>query len=500
MKVTFIAPSKLNKRASAAAAAHSALVMLAGSTKLDGAAKELDKATKGEISRAIDNSKFKGKAKQVLSVLLPKGMAFSHLFLIGAGDRQDAQSVETAFANAVGSFNSAGMKSVTALVEDEEQAAYAASGMVLRSYRFDKYFTRQGADKKPSLKNISVMTGDVAAAKKIFAHLGAVAEGVYFTRDFGNEPPNILYPESFADRVKATLAPLGVKVTILDDKQLAKLGAGSMLGVAQGSRRPARLVVLEWQGNPAEKSMPLAVCGKGVTFDTGGISIKPSGGMDSMKYDMLGAGTVAGLFYALAKRKAKVNAVGLLGLVENMPDGNAIRPGDILTSMSGQTIEVLNTDAEGRLVLADVMWYAQEKFKPTHMIDLATLTGAVLVALGQEYCGVMTNDKAFVRDVSTAGEKVGELCWELPLCDIFDEAINSKFADMQNIGTDRTAGSSMAGQFLARFVKKETKWVHMDIAGVADAKKPLGVHTENATGWGVRLLDRLVAEKFEKIT
>lgn len=496
MKVTFSAPLKARKTGSDL----SAILLMTGEGKLDGGAKDLDKSTKGEISRAITNSKFTGKAKQVLPVLLPKKTGYSHAFLIG-GNKADitAQEVETAFAGALPVLNAAGIKSATVMIEDEEHAAYAASGMVLRNYRFDRYFTKKKDSSKPSLAAINVMSGDPNASKKIFGHLGAVCEGVYFTRDFGNEPPNILYPEEFANRVKTTLAPLGVKVEILDDKTMMKMGMGSLLGVAQGSVRPARMVVLQWNGNPTDKSIPLAVCGKGVTFDTGGISIKPAGGMDAMKFDMSGAGTVAGLFYALAKRKAKVNVVGLMGLVENMPDGNAIRPGDILTSMSGQTIEVLNTDAEGRLVLADVLWYAQERFKPKNMINLATLTGAVLVALGHEFCGVMGNDKTLVRNIMDAGEATGELCWELPLCDIFDDQINSKFADMQNIGTDRTAGSSMGGQFLQRFVKKETKWVHMDIAGVADAKKPLGVHTDNATGWGVRLLDRLVAEKFEKV-
>ncbi|HCM83648.1 MAG TPA: leucyl aminopeptidase, partial [Rhodospirillaceae bacterium] len=275
-------------------------------------------------------------------------------------------------------------------------------------------------------------------------------------------------------------------------------GMGSFLSVTNGSAQPPRFIVLRYDG-AAKDQAPVVLVGKGITFDTGGISIKPAGGMEEMKYDMSGAGTVAGLFYALAKRKAKVNVVGLMGLVENMPDGNAIRPGDILTSMSGQTIEVLNTDAEGRLVLADVLWYAQERFKPKHMINLATLTGAVLVALGHEYTGVMGNDKDLIQKIIAAGAATSELCWELPLCDTFDEQINSRFADMQNIGTDRTAGSSMGGIFLQRFVKKETKWVHMDIAGTANIKKPIGVHTDNATGVGVRLLDRLIAEQFESI-
>lgn len=496
MKVTFTAPAKARKFAAESAA----LLLFVGEGKLSGAAADLDKSTKGEVSRAVKNSRFAGKAKQILSVLLPKKTGYSHVFLIG-GAKSDVtpQDVEAIFGSALPSLNGAGIKSATIMIEDEEQAAYAASGLVLRSYQFDRYFTKKKDSSKPTLANVTVMSGDIAASRKIFNHLSAVADGVFVTRDLGNEPPNILYPEEFAARVKKMMTPLGIKVEILDDKQMAKLGMGSLLGVAQGSVRPGRLAIMQWMGNPDDKSIPLAVCGKGVTFDTGGISIKPSGGMDQMKFDMCGAGAVTGLMYALAKRKAKVNVVGLIGLVENMPDGNAIRPGDILTSMSGQTIEVLNTDAEGRLVLADVLWYAQDRFKPKYMIDLATLTGACLVALGHEYAGIMGNDDGLIKNIMDAGKSTNELCWELPLCDIFDEQINSKFADMQNIGTDRTAGSSMGGIFLQRFVKKDTKWVHMDIAGVADAKKPLGVHPDNATGWGVRLLDRLVADKFEKV-
>jgi len=498
MKVTFIAPEKITKRVAGAEA--SVLAIMVGEGKLSGPAGELDKFAKGEIVRAIANSKFTGKAKQTLLVLLPKGMAYSHLLLLG-GAKADVtpQKVEAAFAETVDKLNAAGVKSITVLAEDAEQGAYAASGLVLRSYKFDKYFTKQKPEKKPTLKEIRVMTPDAVAAKKVFGHLGAVAEGVYFARDFGNEPPNVLYPEEFANRVRDTLVPLGVKVEILDVKAMEKLGMGSLLGVGLGSTRPSRLVVLQWHGAPNSKDIPIAICGKGVTFDTGGISIKPAGGMEEMKYDMSGAGVVAGLFYALARRKANVNAIGVMGMVENMPDGNAIRPGDILTSMSGQTIEVLNTDAEGRLVLADVLWYAQERFKPTNMVNLATLTGACVVALGYEYAGIMGNDKGLIADVRDAGETVGELCWELPLNEVFDERINSRFADMQNISSvDRAAGSSIGGQFLNRFVKKETKWVHMDIAGVAHPKKAIGPLTDGASGFGIRLLDRMIAEKFEK--
>jgi len=496
MNVTFTAPKKLTGSSKTPAA--SALAIMVGEGKLAGHAKDLDHFTKGALSRAIANSRFTGKSKQTLLALLPPGLQHSHILLVGgAKPNTTPQQVEAAFAETVGVLNAAGIRSVTLLFADGKQAAHAASGMVLRSYRFDRYFTKQKPEKKPTLTRIEIMTPDLAAAKKTFAHLGAVADGIYFARDLGNEPPNILYPEEMARRVKATLEPLGVKVEVLDEKVLTKLGLGSLLGVAQGSVRPARMVVLQWYGAPESKDIPIAICGKGVTFDTGGISIKPAGGMEEMKYDMSGAGVVSGLFYALAKRNAKVNAIGVMGLVENMPDGNAIRPGDILTSMSGQTIEVLNTDAEGRLVLADVLWYAQERFKPANMVDLATLTGACIVALGHEYAGIMGNDTGLIGDIRAAGEQVGELCWELPLCDTYNEQINSRFADMQNIGAERSAGSSMGGIFLQRFVQKQTKWVHMDIAGVAHPKKAIGPLTDGASGFGIRLLDRMIGEKFE---
>jgi leucyl aminopeptidase len=322
-----------------------------------------------------------------------------------------------------------------------------------------------------------------------------VAAGVAFAKELITEPGNIIYPQSFVDRVRAKVEPLGVKVTVLDEKALAKLGAGSMLGVGQGSVRPPRLLAMEWNGTGNPDATPLALVGKGVTFDTGGISIKPAAGMEDMKGDMGGAATVTGLMHALAARKAKVNAIGIIGLVENMPDGNAQRPGDIVTSMSGQTIEVLNTDAEGRLVLADALWYCQERFKPQFMIDLATLTGAIVVALGHQYAGLFSNNDELSAKLESAGKATDELVWRMPMGAEFDKMIDTKNADMKNIG-GRVAGSITAAQFLQRFVN-DLPWAHIDIAGTAMGSPKNEYSQSWGSGYGVRLLDRLVSQSYE---
>jgi len=320
-----------------------------------------------------------------------------------------------------------------------------------------------------------------------------VVEGVYLTRDVVTEPPNVLYPETLAARCKE-LEELGVVVEILNEKKMAKLGMGALLGVGQGSVRESFLVTMRWDGGPKNKA-PVAFVGKGVTFDTGGISLKPGPGMEEMKWDMGGSGTVLGLMKALAGRKAKVNAVGVVGLVENMPDGNAQRPGDVVTSMSGQTIEIHNTDAEGRLVLADALWYTQQEFKPQAMIDLATLTGAILIALGNEYAGLFSNDDTLSAQLISAGQASGEPVWRMPLGDAYDKLLNSDCADMKNIG-GRNAGSITAAQFLQRFVK-DTTWAHLDIAGMAWSSKDRPTVPKGATGYGVRLLDRFVSDVYE---
>ena len=376
-------------------------------------------------------------------------------------------------------------------------AANIAYGAQLRSYRFDKYRTKEKASDKPTIKSITLHCSGFANARKTYGRYAKIADGVFFTRDLVSEPPNVLYPDTLAKHAKS-LEKLGVKVQILTEAQMSKLGMGALLGVGQGSIRDSRMVVMQWNGGGSSKSKadaPIAFIGKGVTFDTGGISIKPSAGMEDMKWDMGGSGVVIGLMKALAGRKAKVNVVGVIGLVENMPGGNAQRPGDIVTSMSGQTIEVLNTDAEGRLVLADALWYTKERFKPKFMINLATLTGAIIVSLGDQHAGIFSNNDTLCDRLTAAGLAVEEKVWRLPLTSEYDKMINSDAADMKNIG-GRGAGSITAAQFLKRFVDK-TPWVHIDIAGVTWSKSNAPTVPKGGTAFGVRLLDRLVSDHYE---
>jgi leucyl aminopeptidase len=365
----------------------------------------------------------------------------------------------------------------------------------LRVYRFDKYRTTEKPDRKPTLSSLTVADPNPAAARKAYKNFAAAAEAVAFTRDLVSEPANVIYPETLAEQA-AGLSSLGLEVEILDEEHMRALGMGALLGVAQGSVRPPRLVVMRWNGGK-DGAAPLAFIGKGVTFDTGGISIKPAAGMGEMKWDMAGSGVVIGLMRLLAARSAKLNAVGVVGLVENMPSGSAMRPGDIVTSMSGQTIEVLNTDAEGRLVLADALWYCQDRFKPALMVDLATLTGAVVVALGHDHAGLFANDDALAERLIAAGKAVGEKLWRLPLDDAYNKQIDSDAADVKNIAGDRAAGSIIGAQFVQRFVNK-VPWAHLDIAGVAWSKKDAPTVPKGATAFGVRLLDRFVADNYEE--
>ena len=340
---------------------------------------------------------------------------------------------------------------------------------------------------------ITIQLSHPSAAKKAFAEIEAVVDGVCLARDLVNEPANILGPVDFADRAKE-LEALGVKVEILAEKEMKKLGMGSLLGVAQGSPRGARLAVLQWNGGKA-KDKPVAFVGKGVTFDTGGNSMKPASGMEEMKGDMGGAAAVTGLMHALAARKAKANVVGILGLVENSVDGHAQRPGDIVTSMSGQTIEVLNTDAEGRLVLADALWYCNDRFHPKLIVDLATLTGAIMVALGQHHAGLFANDDELANRLLQAGTVTQEKLWRMPLGSEYDKLLDSKNADMKNIG-GRYGGAITAAQFLQRFIK-ETPWAHLDIAGTAMGAPSSEINQSWGSGFGVRLLDRFVRDNYE---
>lgn len=472
---------------------------------LSPAAKALDERTSGAIARAIKAGRFKGSRGQVVEVLAPAGLGISRALVVGLGKPGDLDvlGAQAAGGAIVGRLLTSGETAVAFAVDHVEGAslspadiaANVAYGARLRSYRFDKYHTKKKPEDLPSLVKFTVVVAREAEARKAFAPLDKIADGVFFTRDLVSEPANIIYPESLAKEAKA-LEKLGVKVEILGEAQMAKLGMGALLGVGQGSARDSQMLVMQWNGAPRSKEGPLAFVGKGVTFDTGGISIKPAGGMEDMKWDMGGAGTVIGLMKALAGRKAKCNVVCVAGLVENMPSGTAQRPGDVVTSMSGQTIEVLNTDAEGRLVLADALWYTQGRFKPRFMIDLATLTGAIIVSLGHEYAGLFSNDDTLSERLAAAGKATGEAVWRLPMGDAYDKQINSDIADMQNIGGDRVAGSITAAQFLQRFVNG-VPWAHLDIAGMAWTKKDQPTVPKGGTGYGVRLLDRLVADHYE---
>ncbi|MBI1206755.1 MAG: leucyl aminopeptidase [Azospirillum sp.] len=486
--------------------AGAAVVLAVQERCLGPAAAALDQAAGGALTRAMEASRFTGKREETLTVMAPQGVSVGRILLVGLGkaEKIDALALQAAGGAAVAALVKAGPTEATILVDTPPGtaltpslvAAELALGARLRSYRFDKYRTTEKEDRKPSLIAVQLCCADPDAARHHFAAGDRIADGVFLTRDLVSEPANLLYPAVLAERC-LPLAEHGVEVDILDRERLTRLGMGALLGVAQGSIREPRLVVLKYSGAPdATDQRPLAFVGKGVTFDTGGISIKPAAGMEDMKWDMGGAGVVIGLIKALAGRKAKVNVVGVVGLVENMPGGNAQRPGDIVTSLSGQTIEVLNTDAEGRLVLADCLWYTQDTLKPRLMVDLATLTGAVIVALGHRHAGLFANDDELARQLTEAGTKVGETLWRLPLDDAYDKDIESEVADMKNIGSGRDAGSSIGAQFLQRFVNK-VPWAHLDIAGVTWSKKEAATVPKGGTGFGVRLLDRFVADYFE---
>jgi leucyl aminopeptidase len=450
----------------------------------------------------MESSRFTGRALETLAVLAPAKLGVASVLLVGSGKSDDEPG---AWKNRGGvilaQLNAAGVKSAAVAVDrpgkgESKIAADLAFGARMRAYRFDKYRTKEKPEQKPSLAELVFLVTDAAGAKRDFAPLEKIAAGVFFTRDIVSEPANVIYPESLAKRALA-LRELGVEVDVLDEKKMAALGMGALLGVAQGSAKPPRLLVMQWKGNPgARNKAPIAFVGKGVTFDTGGISIKPADGMWDMKWDMGGAGVVIGLMMALAGRKAKVNAVGIGGLVENMPDGNAQRPGDIVKSMSGQTIEVLNTDAEGRLVLADALWYCQDRFKPQLMIDLATLTGAIIIALGTENAGLFSNNDKLAGQLAAAGQATGEKLWRMPLGEAYDKMMDSDAADIKNISGNREAGSITAATFIERFVNK-LPWAHIDIAGVTWSKKDAPIVPKGATAFGLRLLERFVADNYE---
>ena len=478
---------------------------------LTSAARRLDEATAGAVTRALSaGSRFSGKKDQLLPIVGPANLLVSRIVLAGLGnpDSTDARSLQQLGGNLVAHLNGAGEKEATFEIEvgqgapigQAEAAAQLAFGAQLRSYRFDKYKTNQKPEQKASLVRLTVSTTGATASQRAYQPLQKTADAVFFTRDLVSEPPNVIYPETLAAQAEG-LAEFGLGIEVLDENKMRELGMNALLAVGQGSARPPRVVVMEWHGTKAggsaKRDMPLAFIGKGVTFDTGGISIKPAAGMADMKWDMAGSAVVIGLMRLLAARKAKVNAVGVVGLVENMPSGTAQRPGDIVSSMSGQTIEVLNTDAEGRLVLADALWYCQNRFKPRLMIDLATLTGAVIVALGHHRAGLFSNNDELADQLIEAGKTVGEQIWRLPLAESYDREIDSHAADVKNIGAGRAGGSIIGAQFLQRFVN-DVPWAHLDIAGVAWSTKDAATVPKGATAFGVRLLDRLVSQYYEK--
>ncbi|AAN29618.1 hypothetical protein C064_00594 [Brucella suis 63/252] len=477
-----------------------AVVLVAkGGGFADEAAKAVGGAEK--IARIADISGFTGALGKTAEAIETTPAGVEKIVLVGVGEpgklgNDDWLKIGGAAFSQIG--NAERVTLTLALPETTiagDEAADVALGMVLRSYKFDRYKTRkseENGEPKHAAK-ITICVADTHSARKTFEVAEAVADGVIQARNLVNEPANILGPVEFAEEAEK-LEKLGVKVEVLGEKELKKLGMGALLGVAQGSVRPPRLVVMEWHGAKG-KEKPIAFVGKGVVFDTGGISIKPAANMEDMKGDMGGAAAVTGLMRALAGRKAKVNAIGVIGLVENMPDGNAQRPGDIVTSMSGQTIEVINTDAEGRLVLADALHYTNDRFKPRFIINLATLTGAVMVALGQYHAGLFSNDDELADQLYDAGQSTGEKLWRLPLGTEYDKMIDSKFADMKN-SAGRYGGSITAAQFLKRFVG-ETPWAHLDVAGTAMGSPANEYNQSWASGFGVRLLDRLVRDQFE---
>lgn len=481
-------------------------VMASEGGELLAAGKALDTAAGGRIAKAMKAANFKGGAGQVTDILAPDGVDFARVLVIGVGkaDAADGIAVERWAGHAVKRVLTSGAEKLVLQpdglpsVSKAEAGSHAAMGARLAAYRFDTYRTKLKPEQKPSLTTVEISMEGPAAAKARAEKDAAIVEGVFFARDLVSEPPNVLYPESFAERLR-DLETIGVEVEILGPEMMERLGMGALLGVAQGSSRPARMVSMKWNGG-SKGSKPVALVGKGVTFDTGGISLKPGAGMDEMKGDMGGAAAVSGAMKAIALRKAKANVVGIVALVENMPGANAQRPGDIVNTMSGQTIEVLNTDAEGRLILADAVWYAQDKFDPSAVIDLATLTGAVIVALGHENAGMFSNDEDLAHAITVAGQNEGEPVWRLPLGAAYDKLIDTPNADMKNIAGKPVAGSIVGAQFIKRFVKDGTPWAHLDIAGTAWKSGPYEdpLSPAWATGYGVRLLNRLVQNRYEE--
>ncbi len=482
---------------------HARIVLVGSGGALSPAAAAADAAGGGQLARALAAARFDGEAGAIVELLAPAGIAATRLLAIGSGTAEGAgaalfEKLGGAIAARLQTSGetraSVDLGGVSAAIPLAEAAAHLAHGAMLRNWRFDKYHTTMKPKQKPTLAQLDVL--GATGAEAFHARLAAIADGVMRTRALVTEPANVIYPESFVAAAQ-DLEALGITLTVLDVPAMEALGMGALLGVAQGSVRPARILAMQWNGTGSDTPPPpVVLVGKGVTFDTGGISIKPAAGMEDMKWDMGGAAAVTGAMHALAARKAKAHVVGVVGLVENMPDGNAQRPGDVVTSMSGQTIEVINTDAEGRLVLCDAIWWAQEIWKPEVIVDLATLTGAIIISLGHDHAGMFTNDDGLAAQLSAAGEATGDRLWRMPMGDSFDKLIDSPIADMKNVGP-REGGSITAAQFIKRFVKPGVKWAHLDIAGTVWVSKAGTLHEKGATGFGVRLLDRFIADNFE---
>jgi len=453
------------------------------------------------VAGALDRQRFEGDASSSAEHFVEDGGTQRRVLVIGTGTgsspREAAEKLGgTAVSKLLTSGERRAVIDVSGLGFDADSAARVALAAALRAWRYDRYRTTLKDKQKPTLEEVIVVGGGEGAEARYFDRWAPVFQGISLTRELVTEPANIIYPESFVERVRASTEGTGLEIEVLDKAAMEKLGMGALLGVAQGSAREARMLVMKWNGG-GEGGKPVAFVGKGVTFDTGGISIKPAAGMEAMKWDMGGAGAVAGAMKAIALRKAKANIVGICGLVENMPSGTAQRPGDVVTTMSGQTVEVINTDAEGRLVLADAITYVQRNYKPSTIIDLATLTGAILISLGHEWAGLFSNNDELASQLQHVGEDSGDKLWRMPLAEPFDRLIDSPIADMKNVGP-REGGSITAAQFIQRFVDNGTRWAHIDMAGKAWSDKPGTTYDKGATGFGVRLLDQYVSDVLER--
>jgi leucyl aminopeptidase len=453
------------------------------------------------VASALDRQRFEGDAASAAEQFIDDGGTLRRVLVVGtATDGAPHEAAEklggTAVTRLLTSGETRAVIDISALGWNSDTAARLGLAAALRAWRYDRYRTKLKDKHKPTLDEVVIVGAGSGAQQRYDERWAPVYEGVSLTRELVTEPANIIYPESFVQRVRASVEGTGLEVEVLDRGAMEKLGMGALLGVAQGSSREGRLLILKWNGG-SNGGQPVAFVGKGVTFDTGGISIKPAAGMEAMKWDMGGAGAVAGAMKALALRKAKANIVGICGLVENMPGGNAQRPGDVVTTMSGQTVEVINTDAEGRLVLADAVTYVQRNYKPGTIIDLATLTGAILISLGHEWAGLFSNNDELAGQLQRVADESGDKLWRMPLGEPFDRLIDSPIADMKNVGP-REGGSITAAQFIQRFIEDGVRWAHIDMAGKAWSDKPGNTYDKGATGFGVRLLDEYVADVLER--